>query len=56
MLRARHMPFAITPAARKRWLQLMSRALAEAALPLPADAVLREFFAAVATMLVNRPG
>ena len=28
-LRMRHMPFAITPAARQRWLELMARALEE---------------------------
>ena len=54
-LRLRHAPFPITPAARARWLQLMTRALDEAALPPDANALLREFFAAVATMLVNRP-
>jgi hemoglobin len=52
----RHMPFAVTPAARERWLQLMTRALDEARFPPEADAVLREFFDAVATMMVNRPG
>ncbi len=55
-LRMRHAPFAIDPAARARWLQLMNRALDEAALPADADALLREFFAAVATMMINRPG
>ncbi len=55
-LRMRHMPFAVTPAARERWLQLMTRALDEARFPPEADAVLREFFDAVATMMVNRPG
>jgi hypothetical protein len=34
----------------------MTRALDEAALPPDANALLREFFAAVATTLVNRPG
>ena len=53
-LRARHFPFAIDAAARTRWLELMDRALAEAALPPEVDAVLRDFFAAVATMMVNR--
>jgi hemoglobin len=53
-LRMRHMPFAITAAARQRWLQLMTRALDETELPSPADALLREFFSSVATMLTNR--
>jgi hemoglobin len=55
-LRMRHMPFAIDGPARQRWLELMGRALGEAALPAEADAVLREFFAAVATMMINRRG
>lgn len=53
-LRMRHAPFPITSAARDRWLQLMRRALDEAALPAQADALLREFFDGVATMLINR--
>ena len=53
-LRARHMPFAIDGSARERWLELMDRALVETGLPAAADAVLREFFEAVATMMVNR--
>jgi len=55
-LRMRHMPFAVGPAARDRWLQLMHRALDEAALRPDADALLREFFDGVATMLMNQPG
>jgi hemoglobin len=53
-LRARHLPFAINGAARARWLELMDRALQEASLPAPADAALRQFFQAVATMMINR--
>lgn len=53
-LRARHSPFAIDGAARQRWLELMDRALRETALPADVDAQLREFFDAVATMMVNR--
>ena len=55
-LRMRHMPFAVTPGARDRWLELMDRALVEAALPADATALLREFFGGVANMLLNRPG
>lgn len=55
-LRLRHAPFPIDAAARQRWLELMSAALDETALPADAAAVLRDFFGAVATMLVNRPG
>jgi hemoglobin len=50
----RHMPFAVTPRARDRWVQLMTRALDEARFPPAADAILREFFEAVATMMINR--
>ena len=53
-LRMRHAPFAINPRARERWIDLMTAALEEAALPAEADAALRQFFDGVATMLVNR--
>ena len=55
-LRMRHMPFAVNPAARQRWLELMANALDEARLPQDVDAYLREFFDGVSAMLVNRPG
>ena len=55
-LRMRHMPFAVNAAARERWLHLMANALDEATLPAEVDAFLREFFAGVSAMLVNRPG
>lgn len=53
-LRARHAPFAIDRAARDRWMELMTRALDEAALDSGARAVLLEFLGQVATFLVNR--
>lgn len=53
-LRMRHAPFPIDEAARNRWVQLMGRALDEAAIPEEAAAMLREFFDAVATMMINR--
>ena len=53
-LRARHAPFPITEAARDRWVTLMTRALDEAALPAEADEVLRAFFGATASFLINR--
>jgi hemoglobin len=53
-LRARHVPFPIDECARDRWMLLMDRALVETALPPAADATLREFFDAVATMMINR--
>jgi hemoglobin len=52
-LRQRHAPFAIDHRARDRWFALMSRALDEAALPREADAVLRAFFDATATFMIN---
>ena len=55
-LRMRHMPFAVNPAARERWLTLMTNALDEVQLPADVDAFLREFFEGVSAMLVNRPG
>jgi hemoglobin len=53
-LRARHAPFVIDRRARDRWVRLMMRALDEAGLPPESDAVLREFFDATATFMINR--
>ena len=55
-LRMRHAPFPIDAAARERWLELMDVALAEATLPPEVTTMLRDFFDAVASMMVNRPG
>lgn len=55
-LRMRHAPFAITPAARDRWVELMEQALDETDLPEEAQQTLRRFFAATATFLINRAG
>jgi hemoglobin len=52
-LRMRHAPFVIDARARNRWLELMSRAMAEAKLPRDAELILRDFFEGVATMMVN---
>jgi hemoglobin len=54
-LRVRHHPFAIDQRARDRWVELMDRALDEAALPAGAAEVLRRFFHDTATFLINRP-
>src|ERR1051326_4034631 len=54
-LRMRHAPFPIGSAARDRWVQLMDRALEQAALPEEARQVLRSFFDSTATFLMNRP-
>lgn len=55
-LRMRHAPFAIDAAGRERWLVLMDAALREQGFPDEVDAALREFFDAVATMMINRAG
>jgi len=53
-LRGRHVPFPIDEQARDRWMALMTRALDEVQLPADADAVLRGFFEATATFMINR--
>jgi hemoglobin len=53
-LRARHLPFIIDQAARDRWMQLMDRAFAEAALPPEAEQLLRSFFGQMATFMINK--
>ncbi len=54
-LRMRHMPFKLDRHARDRWVQLMDRALDEAALPKESEDVLRGFFHHMATFLMNAP-
>ena len=53
-LRMRHIPFPINEAARNRWIEIMNRALTEAALPADAESILRQFFDGVATMMINQ--
>jgi hemoglobin len=53
-LRARHLPFIIDQAARDRWMQLMDRAFAEAALPTEAEQLLRSFFGQMSTFMINK--
>jgi hemoglobin len=53
-LRIRHAPFTINPAARDRWMQLMTAALEEAAFPAEADQFIRAFLGDIATFLINR--
>lgn len=55
-LRMRHMPFPLNQAARDRWMQLMTNAIAEAQLPKGAAEVLLGFFDPMSTFLINRPG
>ena len=52
-LRARHLPLEIDQAARDRWIELMNRALSEAALPPEVEQCLRMFFEQVSTFLIN---
>ena len=52
-LRMRHHPYKLDQRARDRWVQLMDRALDEAALPAEAEQVLRPFFHGTATFLRN---
>jgi hemoglobin len=54
-LRMRHGPFAIDQRARDRWMELMRKAMAEAAVPEDAARVLENFFAGTATFMINRP-
>ena len=53
-LRGRHLPFPITQAARDRWMLLMDRALAEAALPADAVRPIRDFFENMSTFMINQ--
>jgi hemoglobin len=53
-LRARHGPFAITQAARDRWMTLMNHAIDECGFTPDASDVLRRFLGHVATFLINR--
>jgi hemoglobin len=53
-LRMRHAPFAVTPAARERWLHHMHAALDEAQLPPMHDAAFRDYIERAALAMVNR--
>jgi len=53
-LRMRHAPYELNIDARNRWVELMERALDEAAFAPGVDEVLRPFFAQTATFLINR--
>lgn len=54
-LRMRHMPFKLDQRSRDRWVQLMDKALDQAALPAESTQCLREFFHNMATFLMNTP-
>ncbi len=53
-LRMRHAPFPIGMEARNRWMEIMTNAMIETALPNEVNAVLWEFFNGTATFLMNR--
>lgn len=53
-LRMRHIPFTIDQRARDRWMELMDRAIEEAALPPDVAALMRDFLGQVATFMINR--
>ena len=54
-LRARHSPFQINQTARDRWMQLMNRALDDAALPPEAERDLKAFFEQMSEFMINQP-
>lgn len=53
-LRMRHAPFAISVAARDRWVALMNRAIEAVAIPPSVVAIMQPFLAETATFLINR--
>jgi hemoglobin len=53
-LRARHAPFLINQVARDRWMQLMSDAITEAAVPAEVEDAMRMFLDGMSTFLINR--
>lgn len=53
-LRMRHIPFHINQPARDRWMQLMSQAFTEAALPPEAEQFLRDFLEKMSTFMINQ--
>jgi hemoglobin len=53
-LRMRHNPYVIDEAARDRWMQLMTAAMAETAIPSEARDLVMQFFDAMATFMINR--
>ena len=53
-LRMRHAPFAVTPAARDRWMELMMASVAEQQVAEEHRAYLERFLGDIATFLINR--
>ena len=55
-LRMRHMPFAVTPEQRDRWLTHIMAACDDVALEPELDRLLRDYLVRAAYSLVNTPG
>ncbi len=53
-LRMRHAPFAVNQSAREHWLNMMSNALKETAIPDEAKQVLWAYFESTAAAMINR--
>jgi hemoglobin len=53
MMRARHLPFPITPERAEAWLECMSAALAETAIPEPFQKIVLERLSGTAHHFVN---
>jgi hemoglobin len=53
-LRMRHVPFHINQAARDRWMQLMGKAITDAAIPSDAEQFLRDFLEKMSTFMINQ--
>lgn len=53
-LRMRHASFAITEAARQRWMELMNNALREVQLPANVEVALLPYLESTATAMINR--
>jgi hemoglobin len=53
-LRMRHASFPVNEAARNRWMQLMTRALEEVAVPAEAKQILLDYFDSTATAMINK--
>jgi hemoglobin len=51
----RHAPFPLDRAARDRWVSIMNNTLDEAQIPADVADLLRQFFDAMATFLINKP-
>lgn len=55
MLRARHLPFAITPSRRDAWLECMNKAIIEAKIPDPYNEIIFQRLAHTAQHMINTP-